>query len=200
MPVTITRPGALLIRLTAAANDVPSPSWIAAISAVMPPASTSSVRTAEASSSRTDADLGVNGATLDMGDAALLQRIPAIARIAGRNEHERGGQLGINHIRFNSVNQRSRPSAPQRWQALGCILGVCPRARFRCLKCMYQHHNSWCARPRQGAGAGIEGPGVAPSSTGFFALRRRVGRDAGARNAACGRPESAVPRFLFAEA
>src|SRR5262245_41788854 len=48
MPVTITRPLTLRIIWTAAVNGPPSPSWIAAISALMPPASASSVRTAEA--------------------------------------------------------------------------------------------------------------------------------------------------------
>jgi hypothetical protein len=48
MPVTITRPRAWRIRSTAAMNACPSPLLIAAASALMPPASASSVRNAEA--------------------------------------------------------------------------------------------------------------------------------------------------------
>jgi hypothetical protein len=48
MPVTITRPRAARMSSTAAMKVAPSPSWIAAASAVMPEASASSVRNAEA--------------------------------------------------------------------------------------------------------------------------------------------------------
>ena len=48
MPVTISRPRAPRISSTAATKACPSPSWIAADSALTPPASASSVRTADA--------------------------------------------------------------------------------------------------------------------------------------------------------
>jgi hypothetical protein len=47
MPVMISRPLDAAMSATAAASGCASPSWIAAISAAMPPASVSSVRSAE---------------------------------------------------------------------------------------------------------------------------------------------------------
>ena len=52
IPVTISLPRAPEINSTAAVNATPSPSWMAAESAVMPLASASSVRLAEAIRSR----------------------------------------------------------------------------------------------------------------------------------------------------
>ena len=73
MPVTITRPRARWIRSTAAANERPSPSWIAAMSAVMPAASASKVRTADAINSRALSLVGL--AALSGFDLAMMSGI-----------------------------------------------------------------------------------------------------------------------------
>ena len=74
MPVTISRPRTPRISSTAATKALPSPSWIAADSALTPEASASSVRTADAISLRAVSLCGaaaVRGVGLAMNGCAL---------------------------------------------------------------------------------------------------------------------------------
>ena len=126
MPVTITRPRASRIRSTAATKERPSPSWIAAESAVMPSASASSVRTADAIKARPCSLVGLS--LLDGFDFAMGSfRADYRARGGARNPSDRPrrhGQRPVNHIRFSFVNQKpigrgSRPPAgPRRGGAI----------------------------------------------------------------------------------
>src|ERR1700694_1251294 len=72
MPVTISRPRAPAIISTAAMKARPSPSWMAVASVVMPPASASSVRTAEAISARARSLVGLSVLSgFDISDLSL---------------------------------------------------------------------------------------------------------------------------------
>ncbi len=127
MPVTITRPRAPRIRSTAATKARPSPSWMAAESAAMPPASASSVRTADAIKvALVCRSFGLCSSGFGMSDmigtfAPRLQGRHGPGGTRG-NRQRQGGQRPVNHIRSNFVNQSLSAAARVRWR--GCRRAV----------------------------------------------------------------------------
>src|SRR2546423_3906487 len=192
MPVTISRPRAAWISSTAAVNDCPRPSWMADASAVMPPASASSVRTAEAIDSAPRSLLVVMlGSCFDlaMACARALPRTDAvpvrIVRIATRDDSERR----VNHICFISINQspKARPPAfsGRPFQGLSQLCNALILKRFR-------HGRDGGRSAGAGGRKGVRcGAAPFPNARGLAALRRRA--DGGAcvrrRAGACPEPE-----------
>src|SRR5437899_5224153 len=101
-------PLAPLMRSTAATSGALKPSRIAAASALMPLASASSVRSADSISS------GRSPNTFGLAIVPAAPPARPLARIASPGDRPlRGGQPGVNHNRFTTVNQRpSADSAP----------------------------------------------------------------------------------------
>ena len=206
MPVTITRPRAWRISSTAAMKACPSPSPIAAASALMPPASVSSVRSAEAISASDGAAVCLRSfdgfrfrhfdlATLN--SATWVQRFgdggagdgpdPRAVAIA-RNAAARDWQRPVNHIRFISINQvfGERCRAFRRAGGAPVRIRSTRRSKTRVLGASGKHHARCAARTR-----GLEVPRrrLTPPLVGL--LRRCA--DGGARADRRRRPRPSSP-------